>query len=212
MNMTIMAQLAHARKYATAATKHFKRELTEQLFPLPLKHIWLFINNNIWWFIDNNIWLFIYNNIWLFIDNNIWLFVDNNMYAINKVLPTQASNATKCLERESCRNEFLIERSLSAQPVLLICCTVLIPLLCCWYVVRCMTPLSLICCTLYHSCVVDTLFIVWRLRYGYGACSRHRSCTLHCSAYSAYQKITSLACVVDMWYSIWLLCPWYSVQ
>ena len=122
------------------------------------------------------------------------------MYAINKVLPTQASNVTKCLERErvaatSFWSSALCQRSL-----------------CCWYVVRCMTPLSLICCTLYHSCVVDTLFIVWRLRYGYGACSRHRSCTLHCSAYSAYQKITSLACVVDMWYSIWLLCPWYSVH
>ena len=164
--------------------QNFLRERESwHLFPLPLKHIWLFINNN------------------------IWLFVDNNMYAINKVLPTQASNVTKCLERESCRNEFLIERSLSAQPVLLICCTVLIPLLCCWYVVRCMTPLSLICCTLYHSCVVDTLFIVWLLLYGYGACSRHGSCTLHCNAYSAYQKITSAACVVDMWYSIWLLCP-----
>ena len=182
MNMTIMA---HARKYAAAATKHFES-----------------------W--RNICFLF----LWSTIHKQQHLIICRQQHVCHKqsVTDTGYSNATKCLERESCRNEFLIERSLSAQPVLLICCTVLIPLLCCWYVVRCMTPLSLICCTLYHSCVVDTLFIVWRLRYGYGACSRHRSCTLHCSAYSAYQKITSLACVVDMWYSIWLLCPWYSVQ
>ena len=144
MKMTIMA---HARKYAAAATKHFERVLTEQLFPL---------------------------------------LICRQQHVCHKqsVTDTGKQRHQVFRERESCRNEFLIERSLSAQPVLLICCTVLIPLLCCWYVVRCMTPLSLICCTLYHSCVVDTLFIVWRLRYGYGACSRHRSCTLHCSAYT----------------------------
>ena len=196
MNMTI---IAHARKYAAAATKFFEREreLT-------------FVSSSF--------------EAHLIIHKQQHLIICRQQHVCHKqsVTDTGKQRHQVFRERESCRNEFLIERSLSAQPVLLICCTVLIPLLCCWYVVRCMTPLSFICFLLYHYCVVDTLFIVWLLRYGYGACSRYGSCTLHCSVciqciavytvYSAYQKITSAACVVDMWYSIWLLCPWYSVQ
>ena len=141
MNMTI---IAHARKYAAAATKFFEREreLT-------------FVSSSF--------------EAHLIIYKQQHLIICRQQHVCHKqsVTDTGYSNATKCLERESCRNEFLIERSLSAQPVLLMLYsfnTTPVLLICCTVyhscVVCCTTPLSLICCMLYHSCVVDTLFIV----------------------------------------------------